>query len=231
MWNALTGVLVTGPFQGHNGVVYSVSFSPDAERIVSGSLDSTVRIWDAHSGALIATLLEGHTRIVWSVAFSLDGNWIASGSQDRTVRLWDARNTISVPHIFEGHSGPVWSVAFSPDSQRVVSSSVDRTIRVSEVRTAHIDINGCADVYIQIKADSTPHRPFGDSWTLKDGWILSPASQLILWVPPWLREGLYFPETSLVISVSGTTQLDFSDFAHGTSWQECMQSLHLARSN
>jgi WD40 repeat protein len=33
--------------EGHSSQVYSVSFSADGKRIVSGSLDKTVKIWDA----------------------------------------------------------------------------------------------------------------------------------------------------------------------------------------
>ena len=33
--------------EGHSWRVYSVSFSPDGKRIVSGSDDKTVKVWDA----------------------------------------------------------------------------------------------------------------------------------------------------------------------------------------
>ena len=38
-----TGILT---LKGHTDFVNSVSFSPDGERIVSGSNDKTVKIWD-----------------------------------------------------------------------------------------------------------------------------------------------------------------------------------------
>lgn len=43
-------------FTGHSGDVYSVCFSADGTRIVSGSQDNTVRIWNAVTGACEVTM-------------------------------------------------------------------------------------------------------------------------------------------------------------------------------
>jgi WD40 repeat protein len=42
--------------EGHSGGVFSVTFSPDASRLVSASDDSKVKIWDASSGTCLQTL-------------------------------------------------------------------------------------------------------------------------------------------------------------------------------
>jgi WD40 repeat protein len=46
VWDAKTGQ-ETLTLKEHTSVVYSVSFSTDGKRIVSGSSDSTVKVWDA----------------------------------------------------------------------------------------------------------------------------------------------------------------------------------------
>ena len=66
----------------------SVSFSPDGTKIVSGSLDRSIRVWDATSGTQIHQL-HGHDS-VYSVSFSPDGTKIVSGSGDKSIRVWDA---------------------------------------------------------------------------------------------------------------------------------------------
>ena len=80
--------------------VYSVAFSPDGTRIVSGSYDHTIRVWDARSGDVVAGPFEGHTDYITSVAFSPDGTCIVSGSDDRTIRgLTHAKHNNSIfPH-------------------------------------------------------------------------------------------------------------------------------------
>ncbi|MBQ2787165.1 MAG: PD40 domain-containing protein [Bacteroidaceae bacterium] len=77
------------PLTGHTDCVESVAFSPDGKRIVSGSIDKTIRIWDVATGKQIGEPLIGHTYTVLSVAFSPDGKRIVSGSSDNTIRIWD----------------------------------------------------------------------------------------------------------------------------------------------
>ena len=84
------------PTVGHRGSIISVTFSPDGKRIVSGSLDQTLRLWDAATGSPIGEPMWGHAEAVTSVAFSPDGKLIASGSIDATVRLWDAGTGLPV---------------------------------------------------------------------------------------------------------------------------------------
>lgn len=57
--------------RGHEDGVWSVAFSPDGTRIVSGSSDKTLRLWDATSGQSIGAPLRGHEDWVLSVAFSV----------------------------------------------------------------------------------------------------------------------------------------------------------------
>ncbi|KAK4656838.1 HNWD NOD-like receptor pc14 [Podospora pseudocomata] len=122
-WNACTQTL-----EGHGGWVQSVVFSPDGQRVASGSHDNTIKIWDTASGVCTQTL-EGHGRWVQSVAFSPDGRRVASGSDDNTIKIWDTASGVCTQTL-EGHGGRVQSVVFSPDGQRVASGSHDNTIKI-----------------------------------------------------------------------------------------------------
>ncbi|KAL2140827.1 hypothetical protein VTI28DRAFT_3191 [Corynascus sepedonium] len=124
-WNGCIQTL-----EGHSHWVWSVAFSPDGQRLASGSRDYTIKIWEAASGSCLHTL-QGHRRPISSVDFSPDGQRLASGSYDHTIKIWDAASG-SCLHTLEGHSGSVMSVAFSPDGQRLASGSRDYTIKIWE---------------------------------------------------------------------------------------------------
>src|SRR5262245_34141866 len=105
---------------------YSVAFSPDGRRILSGANDRTVRLGDAATGKEVRRF-ERHTSYVVGVAFARDGKRALSGGKDLTVRLWDLE-TGKERRIFKGHTGYIQSVAFSPDGRRILSGANDRTV-------------------------------------------------------------------------------------------------------
>ena len=112
----------------------SVAFSPDGQRIVTGSEDETAKVWEAASGQELLTL-KGHSGWIHSVAFSPDGQRIVTGSDDQTAKVWEAASGRELLTL-KGHSGGVSSVAFSPDGQRIVTGSRDQTARVWEAARA-----------------------------------------------------------------------------------------------
>jgi hypothetical protein len=117
--------------RGHLAIVTSAAFSPDGQRMVTGSLDNTAKVWEVANRRLLFEL-KGHTDRIESVAFSPDGQWIVTGSWDRTAKVWEAvsgKETLT----FKEHNGVILSVAFSPDGQWIVTGSWDRTAKVWEV--------------------------------------------------------------------------------------------------
>lgn len=91
--------------------VYTVAFSPDGTRLVSGSSDHTVIIWDVATG-LAQRVLEYHVGPVNAVSFSSDGGTLASGSYGRSV-VWDVRAGYVRRAELE-HIGTVSPLSFSP---------------------------------------------------------------------------------------------------------------------
>jgi WD40 repeat protein len=90
VWNARDGSPVL-TLSGHTQSVTSLAFAPDGLRLVSASLDHTLRLWRldlAQSQPTSERIFVGHGGPVNSVAFSPNGQQVASGSDDGTLRLW-----------------------------------------------------------------------------------------------------------------------------------------------
>jgi WD40 repeat protein len=116
-------------FEGHNGWVYSVAFSPDEKRVLTFSRDKTTRLWDLQ-GNLIEVFndFNENEKDVLCAAFSPDRKYVLTGSVDNTARLWDLQGN-EKPVVFRGHKGWVYSAAFSPDGKYILTGSQDKTAR------------------------------------------------------------------------------------------------------
>jgi len=119
--------------KGHASAIVDLAFSPDGQRLISGSTDKRARIWEMHTGKTLH-ILTGHSERVHSVAFSHDGKRVATAGWDKTIRLWDSKNGRLIKSL-EGHDKPVFSVAFTPDGKHLISGSADSTIRLWNANT------------------------------------------------------------------------------------------------
>ena len=54
-----------------------------------------------------------------------------------------------------------------------------------------------------------------------NGWVSTPSSQLLFWVPPCYRLGLFRPSNTAVMAAEAV-RLDFTQFLHGSDWERCM---------
>ena len=233
VWNAEIEGVVSRPFKGHTSYVSSVMFSPDGKHIVSGSWDHTICVWDVKTGEVVSGPFKGHTNSVTSVAFSPDGKHIVSGSWDDTIRVWDVDTREVVSEPFESYANAANSVALLHNGKHIISGSNDNTIHVwnaSDITTQLLHSHSSetkAIHHTQIETHKMNNHCtvpmlsyFADSSKLVDGWILGPNSELLFWVPPSLRVGLWWPRNTAVIA-KVSTKLDFTLFCHGKSWTQC----------
>jgi hypothetical protein len=191
------------PFLGHTDSVWSVSFSPDGTRIVSGSSDCTVRVWDAATGLPLGEPFQGHTSSVSSVSFSPDGTCILSGSYDSTVRVWDAATAQQFQEHTENHS-----FASSLHRRRAISfaSSLEHALRNL------VELLGTTSHKFNATGLVVPH----------DGWMVGAGGRLLFWVPPASRgQLLYYPVSALVLVMPSGLGIDLSRMSHGERWATC----------
>ncbi|MHC4954683.1 MAG: protein kinase domain-containing protein [Planctomycetota bacterium] len=129
---AENGVEALHVLVGHAEPVRSVAFSADGARLVSGSLDKTVRVWDAESGKHLDTL-QGHDEPILSVACAADR--IVSGSADNSLRLWRLQGGSGLLTL-RGDDDALAAVAFDPTGKSVAAASNGHgEIRIFDVAT------------------------------------------------------------------------------------------------
>lgn len=121
VWDVVTGHEVR-KLDGHKGVVWCVSVSPDGLLVLTCGRDKNVILWDAANGKGIRRLV-GHTASVGCVAFLPGGRRALSSALDRTIRLWDLESGQEI-HRFRGNSDGLAWVAVSPDGTRMLSADM-----------------------------------------------------------------------------------------------------------
>ncbi|BAY30168.1 WD-40 repeat-containing protein [Nostoc carneum NIES-2107] len=130
---AVYGIKEKNRLEGHEDIVWGVTFSPDGQLLASGSTDQTVKVWRT-DGTLLQTL-RGHSNAVTSLSFSPDGQTLASASLDKTVKIWH-KNVLTglfdpEPYTnLQGHGDWIYSVSFSPDGEMLATGSKDATIKL-----------------------------------------------------------------------------------------------------
>ncbi|MEZ6055266.1 MAG: protein kinase [Planctomycetaceae bacterium] len=96
--DAHTGLLKQ-TLSGHTGYVKTLLYSLDGQRVLSASMDHTIKVWGTNPAATLLTLT-GHRHAINSLAFSPSQDQLASLSVDNALFLWSGTPlapTISPP--------------------------------------------------------------------------------------------------------------------------------------
>ncbi|XP_048227970.1 transcription initiation factor TFIID subunit 5 isoform X2 [Ricinus communis] len=128
-------------FQGHSGPVYSATFSPLGDFILSSSADTTIRLWSTKLNANLVCY-KGHNYPVWDVQFSPVGHYFASASHDRTARIW-SMDRLQPLRILAGHLSDVDCVQWHANCNYIATGSSDKTVRLWDVQSGE-----CVRIFI-----------------------------------------------------------------------------------
>ena len=143
------GSKVLGRTYGHSAAVWSASldaapdvelkeqpllagvFSPDGQRLLTGSILGEARIWSAETGEPTGVVVK-HS--LWNVAYSPDGHLFLTAGRDGLVRLWSAATGEPLGEPLT-HPAQVRAAVFSHDGKRVATACFDKTARIWSVAT------------------------------------------------------------------------------------------------
>jgi WD40 repeat protein len=185
--------------RGHTDWVMGAAHLPGERRIITCSLDASLRLWDLKSGTQIGEDWRDGYSGVWSMALSPNGEIVASGCNDGKVRLWDVE-TRKVICKLTGHSNVVCALCWRADGERVASGSWNGTARVWDVKrgkniltikTGHHWVNA-----VMYSPDSSKLATGGDKenavkiWDAKTGKLLNTLKHdSMVWSLAWTSDG------------------------------------------
>ncbi|OHT11898.1 Transcriptional repressor tup11-related protein [Tritrichomonas foetus] len=132
LWDAETKACLVEK-ECHKDGVYAVKFLPNG-KMVSASLDSTVKIWNIieENGQTKLELwkeLDGHTNFVLSLAVDPSGTWLLSGSKDLSARLSNVE-TGEMIYSIKAHTNSIITVAFNPSGLMFCTGSGDQSVKI-----------------------------------------------------------------------------------------------------
>jgi WD40 repeat protein len=136
VWDAMTYARVLNI--STNNFVFSVSFSPNSQRIISGCYDGIVQVRDAQTGQHSSPPSKAHSQSVGPVIPSLDGRWIVSSFVNGKVRVLDAKTGRAVSDPFDTQLNEDYKcIAFAPDGKRIAWISHDNAIQIWTCARGH----------------------------------------------------------------------------------------------
>lgn len=109
----------------------------DANRIVTGSADRTLRTWSFQGTWTLRNTLGPHQFRILALDFHPDGNLLAVGggepSRSGEVKLWELPRGALVYSLDQLHSDTVLGVRFSPNGLYLATGSADRFLKVVKI--------------------------------------------------------------------------------------------------
>ena len=129
-WDLKTGEQQAHPL-GQTGAIFSLSFSPNGDRLAAGDIKGKVKIWKPGESSG-PEILMGEPVNVACVALSRDGRLVASGNEHGQILVRKLAQA-QTAHPLQGHKAAIMSVAFSPDGNLLASASQDKTVKVWDV--------------------------------------------------------------------------------------------------
>jgi cytochrome c len=119
--------LALAQLPGHGGPVRAIAVSPDGEKVLSGSFDSSAIRWSLATESA-EQVLRFHSDAVNAVVYLKDGRTATAGA-DARIAIWTAGRQ-QPDQVFEGHRAPIAALAVSPDGSMLASASWDTTVRL-----------------------------------------------------------------------------------------------------
>ncbi len=129
-------LLLVRTFTGHIDGITAFDVSSEGTRLLTSSLDHTIRRWNVQTGEEIQTYTIGTE--MTSITLSPDDNDFVAGAKTGVVRMWNVESGDMLWEI-DAHSGPVTDTAYSPNGEILITGAkqFDGTAKLWEANTGN----------------------------------------------------------------------------------------------
>ncbi|KAJ3319166.1 hypothetical protein HDU76_000623 [Blyttiomyces sp. JEL0837] len=175
VWD-LQSETILGVLRGHHeSLVFSLEWSSDGSKVVTGDLNGNVKVWDALDKFCEKTKLAGHSyRYVSAICIAANGLFAASSTPRETI-IWNLMDGTALAVIPETQSKKVLS--FSSDSRFLAFCTPDNSVSLWDIASSSVakSLEGHAKSVSSISFSS-------------DGLLAASADDagyIMIWVAEW----------------------------------------------
>jgi eukaryotic-like serine/threonine-protein kinase len=127
--------LICPPF-GNHAAEYGIAFSPEGQRLFTGSTKGTAQQWNSATGAEYSqSILHSNGPPVRTVIYSQNAKLMATGSSDGSARLWDSATSQPIGNPLN-LGGAVRFLSFSNDSSYIAAAGDSGVVRFFSTETS-----------------------------------------------------------------------------------------------
>ena len=124
-------------WQAHQNSVFTLRYTPDGRRLMSGSRDARLKAWAADSGYEQVEEIVAHMYAINHIEFSPDGKHFVTCSMDKSIKVWD-QDPMKLLKVIDrarhaGHGTSVNKLLWTDYHHQLVSASDDRSISVWQI--------------------------------------------------------------------------------------------------
>lgn len=123
-------------FQISQAPVFSATYHPDGNRIITASADGRTVVWDIQTGAELQSI-QRENALIFNAIIHPDGNLVANDGNDGIVQIWNLESNEVSELVYNLSEAPFFHGAaeFSHDGSRLITHGSDAQIHVWDTGT------------------------------------------------------------------------------------------------